>query len=165
MRMVGAFVLLLWPFALLSQSSVTLGEMTWTCAHEGDHLVMTLRAPTTGWVGIGFNQSNDIVGSDLLLLHVEGGEAKAQDMYVKGIGNPKPDTSLGGSTDVEIIAYEETAEYTSISFRRPYPTSDPYDYVLAPDQEFWLILAYSTADDFSHHSRMREHQKVVFKLE
>ncbi len=147
-----------------AQMALSLGGMSWTCSQEGDFLVMELRAPTTGWLGIGFNQENSIVHSDLLLFHVVDGKAESTDLYVKGIGNPKTDKSLGGSHDIEILDFSEGENETYIKFRRPRKGKDAYDYRLKNEEAFWLILAYSTHDEFEHHSRMRKHKKVVFKV-
>lgn len=165
MRTISLILLVNCALFLNAQSSVQLGGMSWSCAQERDYLVMKLYAPTTGWLGVGFNHHNNIVHSDLLLFNVRDGQVNKQDMYVRGIGDPQLDSHLGGSTDVEIIAFEETAEHTFICFRRPYQVDDRFDFSLVRDQEFWLILAYSIDDDFRHHSRMRQHQKVVFKPE
>ncbi|MEM6398379.1 MAG: DOMON domain-containing protein [Bacteroidota bacterium] len=139
--------------------------MSWTCQAEGDYLVMSLQAPTTGWLGVGFNDKNDIMHSDLLLFHVVNGRASGQDMYVKGLGNPRLDSRLGGLDDIEILAAEERDGQTYIRFRRPYPVKDKYDYLLRAGEEFWLILAYSTHDEFAHHSRMRQHVKLKLSLD
>lgn len=157
--------LLLWSSIAAAQQSIELNGMQWTCQKQGDNLVMTLQAPTAGWVGVGFNHKNAIVHSDLLLLHIVDGVATAQDMYVKGFGDPRQDSTLGGADDIEILSAEERSDMTYIRFRRPYQTKDEYDYPLREGEDFWLILAYSTHDDFAHHSRMRQHVKVELDLE
>ncbi len=150
--------------SLNAQMELSLGGMTWKCNRDGDFLVMELRAPTKGWIGVGFNQENSIVQSDLLLFHVVDGKEGSTDLYVKGIGNPKTDKSLGGSHDIEIIDFSETKNETYIKFRRLWKGKDIYDYQLKNGEAFWLILAYSTHDEFAHHSRMRKHEKVIFNV-
>lgn len=150
-------------FNLQAQLKVTLGGMDWTCTKDGNYLLMELRAPTTGWVAVGFNSTNNIVQSDLLMMHIVNGKVECQDMYVKGLGDPRLDDTLGGSQDLEIIAAEEKNNETYLQFRRSWPAKDKYDYQLQNGQAFWLILAYSTHDEFDHHSRMRKHKEVVFK--
>ncbi len=152
-------------YSTQAQMELSLGGMSWKCNKEGDFLVMELRAPTRGWVGVGFNQENAIVQSDLLLFHVVDGKEESTDMYVKGFGNPKTDESLGGSHDIEIVDFSETNYETYIKFRRLWKGEDIYDYPLKNGEPFWLILAYSTHDEFEHHSRMRRHEKIVFNVE
>lgn len=148
-----------------AQLSVTLSEITWTCTPIGDDLVMELQAPTTGWVGVGFNQENSILQSDLLLFNIVDGQATGTDLYVKGFGNPQADKALGGDRNVEILSFREEDNHTYIQFRRPLKAADAYDFQLQAGEAFWLILAYSTHDEFEHHSRVRQHQQVLFKIE
>lgn len=150
--------------AVYGQSTVELGGMQWTCTQADDYLIMELQAPTTGWVGVGFNQTNSIVHSDLLLLNIVEDEVNNQDMYVVDFGNPRLDTDLSGSHDLEVLAFEERNGQTYIRFRRPLMSTDHFDFDLEDGAKFWLILAYSTHDDFAHHSRMRQHTQVVLDL-
>ncbi len=149
---------------LKAQMDVSLGGMSWSCSKEGEYLVMELRAPTTGWVAVGFNGENNILHSDLLMFHIVNGKVETQDMYVKGIGDSRLDVSLGGSKDLEVMSAEEKGDETYIRFRRWWAGQDRYDYRLIHGEAFWLILAYSTHDDFSHHSSMRKHKEIVFKV-
>jgi hypothetical protein len=153
----------LMAYSMNAQREYSAGGMSWKYEMEGGYLVMELRAPTKGWVGVGFNEKNDIVHSDLLLFHVRGSEAEGVDLYVKGYGNPKTDESMGGSHDIEIVDFRETEQETFIKFRRRWKVTDDYDYQLKNGEAFWLILAYYTQDEFDHHSIMRKHQKVVFE--
>ena len=148
---------------LLAQESLQLGGMTMSYTIVGQQLSVTLEAPTQGWLGIGFNDRNAIVGSDLLLMHVIDNKAEVLDMQVKGIGNPKEDQMLGGTNNIIITAYAEKAGRTTISFSRPLNTQDPNDHPIERGEDLWLILAYSTHDDFGHHSRMRKHTSFTFE--
>ncbi|MGD1893805.1 MAG: DOMON domain-containing protein [Cyclobacteriaceae bacterium] len=152
-------------YSAQAQMELSVSGMSWKCNRDGDSLVMELRAPSQGWVGVGFNQDNNIVRSDLLLFHVVDGQEESTDLYVQGIGNPKTDESLGGSHDIEVLDFSETNRGTYIKFRRLWKGKDVYDYRLKNGEAFWLILAYSTHDEFEHHSRMRQHEKVVFNVE
>ena len=165
MRMIIILVMSCLGSIIHAQMETSLGGMSWNCSKEGDFLIMELRAPTYGWIGVGFNSKDNIVQSDLLLFQVVDGQAKAKDLYVKGFGNPQTDDSLGGSHNIEILAYSEKDNETYIKFRRKWKTEDKYDYQLQNGEAFWLILAYSTHDEFEHHSRMRKHEKVVFNIE
>ena len=110
----------------------------------------------------GQNQENNIVKSDLLLVHVVNDKVEALDMYVLGFGNPKEDETIGGSMDIRMLAGEEKNGQTKVTFKIPIASKDQYDFSHKIGQQFWLILAYSMEDDFGHHSRMRKH--VLFTL-
>ena len=155
-------ILVLLPLSLQAQKGVTLGNMNMTYQIVGDEIQIQLKAPTTGWLGIGFNSTNSIVKSDLYLLRVRNGSLEGIDMYVAGAGNPKNDTLLGGSNNLKLINGIEDNNSTELTFRLPLPSNDKYDYTHSLSREFWLILAYSQSDDYNHHSTMRKH--VPFKF-
>jgi hypothetical protein len=136
--------------------------MTFSYEIQGDSIEITFSAPTTGWVGVGFNSEDNIVGSDLLLFHVISGKAEYMDMFVKAAGDPREDEKLGGRNNVRLLNAVED-ERTEVNFKIPFPGSDKYDFPLEYDKKFWLILAYSTHDEFDHHSRIRKHVPYEFK--
>ena len=150
-------LLCLQAWAVKAQSKVAVNGMT--VKHEviGKEIEFTITAPTQGWVGIGFNDENAIVEADLLLFHIVDGKVAFRDMIVKGMGDPRLDKSLGGTDDVQVISGKESARQTEITFRLPLKSTDPYDFALEAGKPLWLIMAYSTHDEFDHHSRMRKH--------
>lgn len=148
---------------LCCQQTTTVSSISFTYTLAGTNLECTLKAPTNGWVGVGFNKKNTIVDSDLLLFHVVNGKAASIDMYVKGFGNPVKDTQLGGRNSISILDGTEDKHSTTIRFSIPLNSGDPNDFVHEIGKEFWLILAYSVDDDFSHHSRVRKH--ILFTLQ
>ncbi|MEM9325858.1 MAG: DOMON domain-containing protein [Bacteroidota bacterium] len=155
-------------FSILPQLLLAQGESLSVAGISLSHVVMedslelTITAPTTGWVGVGFNQENNIVGSDLLLFHVVDDQIEGADLYVAGFGDPRSDESLGGQKSVRIISGSEYGRETKVTFRIALDNSDPYDFQHQPGVPLWLILAYSTHDDFEHHSRLRKHVQHQF---
>lgn len=156
------WALLLWTVSLHAQTSFTKNGMSFTYEILDETITIKLKAPTKGWVGVGFNTQNQIVKSDLLLFRVKEGRTEGMDMHVVGFGNPKEDRELGGTTDFTHLKGIEQDGYTQVEFQLPFPSSDEYDFKHQLKQPFWLILAYSTHDDFGHHSRMRTHVEMTF---
>lgn len=148
------------PLGLLAQQEVVVNDMTFSYQLLEQEIIVELSAPTTGWIGLGFNTENNIVGSDLLLFHVVKGSVEGNDLFVKSFGNPKLDSELGGTNDIHALSGTEKNGWTSVRFKLPLPSKDSFDFQHRKGQSFWLILAYSTHDDFNHHSRMRKHVQV-----
>ncbi len=164
MRLLKVLAFVFSPFALMAQGeSLNVGGMEFSYALRGDSVDISLSAPTRGWIGIGFNDQNSIVKSDLLLFHVINGNTEAIDMYVVGVGNPKKDTELAGQHSISIKEGQEIGNKTIVRFSLALNSNDRYDYQHQLAEDFWLILAYSTHDEFAHHSRMRKHVKYRFK--
>ncbi|MEM1339918.1 MAG: DOMON domain-containing protein [Bacteroidota bacterium] len=142
---------------LYGQQSITIQGMSFTYRVDQDLLHCTVEAATKGWVGVGFNAKNSIVGSDLYLFQVVNNKATGVDLYVKGVGNPVKDVALGGQSSFKILNATEVGNTTTVEFTVPLHSKDPYDFVHKMEEEYWIILAYSVADDFGHHSRLRKH--------
>ncbi len=155
-------LLVSYSLELMAQKEVIVQDMKFSYRLQDGEIEMELEAPTRGWVGVGFNDQNSIVKSDLLLFRVVGKRVEAVDMYVVGFGNPKEDTTLGGTMDIRDLEGIEEQGRTKIRFRLPFPATDPHDFAHQLNRQFWLILAYSTHDDFDHHSSMRKHQLFAF---
>jgi len=143
-----------------STSSITVKDMQVNWTAEKDHWAFELKAPTTGWVALGFNHKNDIVHTNLIMGAVEEGQLKMEDFYVVGFGNPQPVNQLGGTLAVTEMSGDEQNGETTIRFQVPKIAKDEYHYNLERGKEIWFICAYSRADDFGHHSMMRQHVKV-----
>ena len=164
MKLLKVLAFLFFPFALMAQGgSLNMHGMELSYALRGDSVDITLSAPTRGWIGIGFNDQNSIVKSDLLLFHVVNGRTESVDMYVVGAGNPKKDIASGGQHSARVKKGQENRSKTTVHFSIALRSRDPYDYQHQLAEDFWLILAYSTHDEFAHHSRMRKHVKYRFK--
>ncbi|MEL6561578.1 MAG: DOMON domain-containing protein [Bacteroidota bacterium] len=146
-----------------AQNTTAVGGISFTYTIQRDSLACTLEAKTNGWIGVGFNDKNSIVNSDLLLFNIINGIASSTDLYVKGVGNPQKDSVLGGANTVRRLNGIEKDGITKVTFTIPLRSEDPFDFEHRFKEPYWLILAYSVEDDFSHHSRVREH--VPFKLE
>ncbi|WP_435623536.1 DOMON domain-containing protein [Flagellimonas sp.] len=146
---------------LYGQQVSKVSDISFTYDVVRDSLVCKLEAPTNGWVGVGFNNKNSIVGSDLLLFNIIAGTASCTDLFVKGVGNPVQDEKNGGKNTITILDGAERNTYTSITFSIPLDSGDRNDFVHQLDGQAWLILAYSVDDDFEHHSRVRKHIPFV----
>lgn len=156
--------LLMAPIVLLAQRGpLHVGGMEMTYQVTDDSISISLMAPTSGWVGIGFNTEDNIEGSDLLLFHVKDDQIHGKDMFVKGFGDPREDSSLQGHTSFRILGGSEAAQKTQVQFRIPLNSQDPFDFKHTLSKSFWLILAYSNHDEFDHHSRMRRHIPFIFE--
>lgn len=130
-------------------------------AYEGDQLAFRLHSPYQGWVALGFNADNDIVGSNLVMGAVDGEGAWVEEFYVVGHGNQQPVRALGGEAAVSTFVGMENASGTSFHFAINTQIQDAYRYDLREGSKVWLICAYSMQDDFGHHAIMRRHVQVT----
>jgi hypothetical protein len=128
---------------------------------HNDKIAFTATAPDDGWVALGFNDNNDIVGSNLIMISVQESSVKSEEFYVVAMGNPQPVSKLGSSNQHVNVSGEEDNEKTTVSFSMPTTKIDDKHYNLKSGDTIWLICAFSMEDEFDHHSRMRKHVRIT----
>ncbi len=135
--------------------------MTFRWKVDGAWLHCVLRAPTTGWVTLGFNERDAILGADLIMTRVVKGKAEVVDRFVRGFGDAPLDQAHGGVHSPQDIGGWEKDGQTQTQFKIPIAAKDPHDKVLREGQSIWVILAFAQVDDYEHHSLVRVHVKVT----
>jgi len=119
-------------------------EFTWST--EGDILEMSIAAPTTGWVAVGFEPEAAMKNADIIIGYIENGEIFLRDDFGDGYTTHSSDEDLGGTDNVNIISGEETAGRTQISFSIPLRSNDEFDKFLESGKTFKVLLAYGPDD-------------------
>lgn len=140
---------------------IEVNGMTVDWEHRKGRVFFTLSAPTEGWLVLGFNDKDDISGTNLLFGRVQSGKVEVADHYTIAAGNHKPTEKVGGVAVFQDVSGEEKAGKTTVSFSMPVKAADAFHFDLTEGTARWFICAFSSEDDFYHHSRMREHRKVV----
>lgn len=117
---------------------------------EGPVLVVTLSAPTTGWVAIGFNRGPELAGARLVMASVQGATALAEEHVAAPPEHFRVD-------DLRVRSAREVSGRTEVTVEVPRVRGVPGELRLDEASVGHLILAFSESDDFQHHSRMRVH--------
>ena len=148
-----------------SNTNSVLVEDSWEFSWQftDDEIVFSLSAPTTGWVGIGFNPSRMMQGANYILAYVDGDDVYIRDDYGTGPTSHASDESLGGSNDVRLIEASELNGITQVIFALPITASDEFDNNFIQGETFKILLAYgsSGADNFTGMHRSRKSLDVV----
>ena len=147
------------PMADNPEQTVSANGMTLSWAFEKDRLICHVSAPTHGWVAVGFNPREGLAGTNLIMATVRQGKVDIADRYVLKPGDHRSVTSLGGQSKVIALQGREGAGVTDITFELTI-TEDAWHHTLKEGSTVHLLLAYSQADDFDHHSSMRTHRQV-----
>ncbi len=123
-----------------------------------------LSAPTTGWVGIGFNPSDGMKDANIVLGYVKNGKVKVSDEFGTEVKQHKKDTRLGGTQNVTNIKGSEKDGVTTISFTMPLDSGDAKDQILAVDKDTYVLLAHSSGrDSFNTRHKVNVELKVNLK--
>lgn len=117
----------------------------------GDSLEMVLSAPTTGWVGVGFDPTQQMEDANFLLGYYADGSVEARDDWGTGAFSHASDLSLGGTDDISVDGGDEAGGETTVEMTIPMDSGDSYDKSLVQGESYTIILAHGQdgADDFS----------------
>lgn len=120
-----------------------------------------LSAPSYGWVAIGLNPQDRLVGSNLIMASIRDELTTISDRYVVALGNHQAMSELGVESKVILIDAQESDSGTEIIFQLDTRGDDAYHYELQEGKPIYLTMAYSREDDFGHHSAMRTSTKII----
>ncbi|WP_456459487.1 DOMON domain-containing protein [Reichenbachiella sp.] len=125
--------------------------VTWFFTNQRVHFEVS--APTTGWVTVGFNETNSLNGAYLLMSRVYDSCPEVVEHTVLSHGVYRPiEEVLTSVADVEGI---ENMIASRIQFSLPTSNYAKHAKMLEEGQQIYMTLAYSESDDFQHHSIMR----------
>lgn len=153
-------ILMTMPLMGFSQATtIQQNGMTFTWEVEGNEIIATVTGPLQGWLAVGFSDKPGIVGSNLLMMRVTEDGLYGEDQLVTGVRMHPTIESLEGQSGLLLLDGKESEEGTSIRFRMVF-YEDPFHHQLIPGDICYLTLAYSVADEFDHHSRMRTETQI-----
>lgn len=119
-------------------------KLTWSVA--GETLNLKLSAPTTGWVGIGFNPSDQMKDANFYIGYVKDKEVKVIDHHGTSKRLHKEDVGLGGKDNVSNVSGKEENNVTEVSFTVPLKSGDSLDSEIKLDSDIPVLLAYGKTD-------------------
>lgn len=123
----------------------------------GEDLECILRGNTTGWLSVGFNPSNMMRDANFIIGYVEDGVGYIEDHFGTGNVSHEADVDLGGTDDVTLIDASQEGGVTTLHFRIPLDSGDPYDTVLEIGSTYPVIFASGNQNDFvSYHAEIAQ---------
>jgi hypothetical protein len=140
---------------------IAMKDMRFLWTLQQDSIDIKLSAPTTGWVGIGFNPDTpeNMKGANFILGYVKGGEAQAFDHFGTTKNKHKDDEKLEGRTDLSNLTGTEQDGTTVLEFTIPLDSGDPKDTPVSREENH-VLLAYGRSDSIVLKHRFRSLSKV-----
>jgi hypothetical protein len=123
-----------------------------------------LSAPTTGWVGIGFNPSKDMKDANFILGYVKNDKVRVSDEFGTHTRQHEEDIRLDGKENVTNAKGHEKDGMTTISFTIPLNSGDAKDRALTVGKDTHVLLAYGSGRD-SFNTRHKVHVSLSVNLE
>ncbi|MEO0895681.1 MAG: DOMON domain-containing protein [Bacteroidota bacterium] len=136
--------------------------MTVSWKKEEHGIRFHMKAPTKGWICIGFNDGKGMKDSWLLMARMMNGKAELVEHFTLKPGQYHPISDLGGQEEVREVVGHEEGNYTHFSFLLPFQPASTYQRELTTGKTYDMVMAYSRDKDFQHHSMMRTSQWITF---
>lgn len=130
-------------------------NMQVTIMPDSDGYRITMAAPTHGWVAIGFNEKDEITGAYLIMGQVVNNTVHVVEYYTSAPGKYAPISTHNEAPSLKWCKGRESDNGTYIEFKVNTILHSEYIKPLIKGKQYYLIMAYSNEDDFTHHSAMR----------
>lgn len=150
MSTIFALMFLCIPLSLSAMEyshTLQLEDMQFSWTIEGEQIHVKLSAKTTGWVAVGFDPEEDMLGANIIIGFVEDGKVAIQDHYGDRKRGHSSDEDLGGKNDVLNPEGSEEGEVTTISFTYPLNTDEKFDKPIHPEGTSRVMFAHGAGKD------------------
>jgi DOMON domain len=127
--------------------TLTVDKMTFAWKVDGANLAVKLAAPTTGWVGIGFNPTDVMKDANIIIGYVKDGKVEIADEFGTQVTQHAADAKKGGQDNVTVIGGSETGNTTTLEFSIPLDSGDAMDRVIDPAADTIVLLAFGPGMD------------------
>ncbi len=137
--------------------SITIDRITFTWKPEGGNLNATVKAPTTGWVAVGFDPATVMMDANLIIGYVKDEQVFIRDDYGNSLFGHAADVTGGGQDNVTNKRGTEEGGATEISFTIPLDSGDERDRKLVAGETYKVLFAYGpdNADNFKTRHKVR----------
>jgi hypothetical protein len=131
--------------------------------NDAESLYLAMEAPSTGWVALGLDPEDRMMGANFIFGMVVDGETTIWDAYGTTPAGPDhpPDEELGGTSDIEVYAGVEEDGKTRLEVKIPLDSGDEFDKPLVPGRSYPVIAAYGTSDSFTASHPSREQGEII----
>ncbi len=128
---------------------------------KDEHLDVIVRAPTTGWVAVGFDPVRRMKGANIVIGFVKDSQVFMRGDYGVARTSHRADEKVGGKNNITDVSGSETGASTELAFTIPLDSGNPGDRVLVPGREYTVLLAYGSKDNFgTYHNTRRTSVKI-----
>ena len=129
-----------------SNSEITVDDVFLSWVLSDSDIEITVSAPTTGWVAVGFEPTAAMKDADIIIGFVSADGVFIRDDWGDGFTSHRADTELGGADNVTLISGNEEDGATRLIFSIPLSSGDQYDKHLETGTTYKVLLAYGQED-------------------
>lgn len=145
-------------------TTVMVDDFTFSWKVVTDSLRCMLTAPTTGWLAVGFDPTDDMLNANFIIGYTIADSTWVRDDFGVTTTAHSADYGLGGTNNVSRVFGRESNGFTEIRFTIPLNSGDSYDRVIVPGTSYEVLFAHGSngADDFNSMHADEEDTDVIF---
>lgn len=140
-----------------------INDFTFKWKIVGDSLRCMLLAPTTGWLAVGFDPTEEMLGANFIIGYVNDGTTYVRDDFGVSENMHSADIGLGGDNHVTRVFGHEEGGISEMRFTISLNSGDAFDRILIQGQTYKIIFAYgfNGADDFNTIHEEKESLEIL----
>ncbi len=163
MLLVSAAASSIAPMAAGAEGARTfaLGDMEFAWRHRAGRLHGHLSAPGTGWLAAGFNEDRRLRGTCFVIAAVAHVPLRAEVHIAQPPDHRPVEDVTGHPAGLGDLGGSFVNGRSRLSFSLPHSSADGTMPDLSPSRSVHLMLAWSHAPEFDHHSAWRGHADIV----
>ncbi|MGB0402881.1 MAG: DOMON domain-containing protein [Salibacteraceae bacterium] len=135
--------------------------ITFRWKSEGGSLKCQVKAPTPGWVSVGFKNSRGLILSNQIMGCFRDGQSFCEDRYMVNLREKTLVEELGGNIAIEEFEILENNGITEMYFTIASTPFDGYHYNLNEGEPVFVSLGFSRSDDFEQRAVMQFEAKIT----
>lgn len=136
--------------------SVTQDDVTFSWRHDNTSLIGTLSAPTKGWIAVGFNEKPELKNTRFIMAATSLAPIRAEE-HIARVPDHTSVTELGLKPALKLAQGSYADGRSHLEFQISQKITGRPALSLAPGSRVHVMLAWSQAVAFDHHSAWRKH--------
>ena len=136
-------------------NSITIDEFHFTQVRIDDRIHFRLAVEAPGWILLGFNLNSEIMNSYLVFGREDQLGQHVEDHFVVAHGRHESLFELGEGAGLKDCSVSMSNTKKELRFSLPIKSVSDFSPDFTVKKEHFIWLAYSTENDFNHHSRKR----------
>jgi len=138
------------------QNKIEEENVRYEWGHSEERMHSRLQAPTEGWIAVGFNSQRKLKGTRFVIAETSSFPVRVEEHIALVPDHQKvQDLDLLKTVDDVSGSYENGT--SKLCFSLPHLFSDQPGLILTPNTQIYIMLAWSLAGEFNHHSAWRRH--------
>jgi hypothetical protein len=134
--------------------------VSFTWLHRDNRLCCELAAPTQGWIAAGFNDRAELKGTQFVMADLASKPPRAE-LHLALVPDHCRIEDLGGRSGLVVTEGEQANGNSRLVFSLPEQMPAPFPLDLRRGSKLTLMLAWSLAREFDHHSAWRKHFQIT----